>query len=110
MKKPMILATKIARSLGMLESWANVQTIRLAIQCEANYSGVSLEDAAEVILTAAKEWTRGSGYSCPPEWERREDFRLNSVDRFWFEDARWRSKAAYILFRSRIEESCQPRF
>ncbi len=103
MKKPLILAKKIARSLGMPETWPNLQTIRLAIECEASFSGVSPEDAAEVILKAAKEFVPGPQHSRPSEWVRRELWRANVVDRFWFEDTRWRGKNVYTEFRSRME-------
>lgn len=84
----------------MVPTWPNVQTIRLAIESEAELLSVPIHHAAEVILQAAKEFSRADGYSCPAEWQRREIFRENSVDRFWFEDARWRSKAAYLEFRA----------
>ena len=99
-KQPLILAKEVARSLGMPEMWDNLQTIRMAIESEARFSRVSLEQAANVILKAAQEPTLDPQFACPAEWERRENFRLNMVDRFWFVDMRWRAKFAYAEFRS----------
>jgi hypothetical protein len=99
------LAAEVARKLGIIATWANVQTIRLAIESEAALTGVALLDVAEMIVRAGKEWTRGSMYSCPSEFERREIFRLNAVDRFWFEDARWRSKDAYAEFCEQLRKN-----
>ena len=107
MKQELKLAVEVARSLGMPETWANLQTIRISIECEANFSGVSLEDAANVILKAAKQPTRGPEYSCPAEWELRDISRLNLIDRFWFEDMRWRAKIAYVEFRFERGLACQ---
>lgn len=97
-KRNFPLAVKVARELGVVPTWPNLQTIRLAIESESVLSSVSLEDAAAVLIRAGKEWTSGDLYSCPSSWEQREHFRLNTVDRFWFEDARWRSKFAYAEF------------
>lgn len=96
----LVLAADIARRLGMVPTWPNVQTIRLAIESEAELSGVSVVEAAAVIVEAAKEPSRFSPLVPPSEWQRREVFRENSVDRFWFEDARWRGKNAYLYFRA----------
>jgi hypothetical protein len=79
-----------------------VSTVQAAIECEAFQSKVSLDQAADVILQAAREWTRFSGCSCPAEWQRREVSRLNTIDRFWFEDSRWTSKAVYAEFRAAL--------
>jgi len=98
------LAAFVARKLGIVPTWPNVQTIRLAIESEADLSGVSDFLAAEVILKAAKEWTRFPEYSCPAEWEKRLIARVNTVDRFWFEDARWREKDAYTEFRRELAQ------
>lgn len=99
-RKSLVLAAQVARQLGMVPTWPNVQTIRLAIESEAELSSASLAAAADVIVKAAKEQSLFSPYVPPSKWQERELFRENSVDRFWFEDARWRSKNAYVYFRA----------
>lgn len=105
-KRAFPLAAKVARELGLVPTWPNLQTIRLAIQsevefCESASLEVTVVEVAEMIMRAGNEWTTLSQYVCPAEWERREAVRMNSVDRFWFEDARWRAKAAYLEFREK---------
>ena len=99
------LAAELARQVGMPRTWPNVQTIRLAIESEADHSGITVNQAATVIAMAAQEWTARSGYSFLPSWEIREIVRVNTIDRFWFEDARWRAKGAYVVMLSRITEA-----
>ena len=102
----LVLAAALARQVGLPETWPNVQTIKLAIQSEAAFSGISIEKSADLILEAAKERTRCDVLSCPSQWETREIFRENTVDRFWFEDGRWRAKRAYTAFcMARIESA-----
>jgi hypothetical protein len=98
------LASVLARRVGMVSTWPNIQTIRLAIESEANYSKVSLPDAANVILAAAQEVTYHSGYVRPSEWDRATAYRANNVNRFWFEDARWRDKSVYAEFSAKLRE------
>ena len=97
----LVLAAQVARSVGMVESWPNVQVIRLAIEAETEFSQVSPGEAALVIIEAAREATRPPVFSPPSPFESREIARLNQVDRFWFEDARWRMKIAYLEFLRR---------
>lgn len=92
------LAAEIARQVRMIRTWPNLQTIRAALESEAELLGIDLRQTAELIVECAKQPTRGRYITCPPEWEAREVFRANNVDRFWFEDARWRTKAAYWKF------------
>lgn len=99
------LAADLARQVGMVRTWPNLQTIRLAIESEAEQSEVSLNQAAALIAMAAQERSRGPMYSCLSSWEERELARVNVVDRFWFEDARWRSKSAYAAFLNRLNEA-----
>ncbi len=96
-RRPLALAAQIARQLGMVPTWPNVQTIRLALESEAAHSEVSMSQAAALIVTAAQEITPapGNSYTPPTEWEKRQTARKNDIDRFWFEDARWRMKASY---------------
>ena len=103
-RRALPLAAAVARQLGIVPTWPNVQTIRLAIESEAQLSSAALEDVAAMLVLAGKEWTRGPQYSCPSQWEQREISRLNLVDRFWFEDARWRDKFAYADFRARLRQ------
>jgi hypothetical protein len=103
-RRSLPLAAAVARQLGIVQTWPNVQTIRLAIESEAELSGVSPADVVEMLVRAGKEYTRPPQYSCPPEWEVRDIFLQNTVDRFWFEDARWRGKFAYAEFRARLRE------
>jgi hypothetical protein len=71
-----------------------VQTIRLAIESEAGFSHVSVSQAAELILAAVWDFTviDASRYSFQAVALLRKS---NIVNRFWFEDALWRYKAAY---------------
>jgi len=103
-RKTLPLAASVARQLGIVETWPNVQTIRLAIESEAALSGVAPQDVVEMLVRAGKEWTSQPRYSCSSEWEKRDIFRQNTVDRFWFEDARWREKFAYAEFRAALRE------
>jgi hypothetical protein len=101
------LAIFLARRAGMVLTWPNIQTIRVAIESEAQYSGVPLTEAANVILAAAREPSLLDAYSCPPEWQRFECYRENTVNRFWFEDARWRYKKVYAEFQLSLREGGQ---
>lgn len=92
----------------MIPTWPNLQTIRIAIESEAECFDVAMEQIAEVFIRAGKEWTPGPMYTCPTDWEKRDLFRLNTIDRFWFEDARWRSKFAYAEFRGRLQKQSEP--
>jgi hypothetical protein len=87
--------------LGIVPTWPNLQTIRLAIETESALSHVSRAHVAEMLILAGKELSYGSQYVCPAQWEKREFSRLNTIDRFWFEDARWRDKFAYAEFRAK---------
>ncbi len=103
MKASLKFATEIARRVGMVPTWPNVQTIRLAIESEAELSGVSIMIAAIVIERAAKERSSaGNGLTCASSWEHFQVFRENNIDRFWFEDARWRTKFAYAEFSEHL--------
>lgn len=102
------LARELARQVGLVETWPNIHTVRLAITSEAAFSGVDASEAFDVILRAAQERSCGPQYSYPAEWEKREIYRENSVDRFWFEDARWRSKFVYLEFRQNLRERMEP--
>ena len=95
------LADDMARSLGMTPTWANVQTVRLAIEGESAFSGISVKEAAAVIAMAAQERTRLP--RDPDFHDRQFTLKLNSVDRFWFEDGRWRDKYVYGEFLARLE-------
>lgn len=98
------LAADLARQVGMVRTWPNLQTIRLAIESEAEQSEVSLNQAAALIAMAAQEQTCHPQYRCLSGWEERELARVNTIDRFWFEDARWRSKGIYIITLARLED------
>jgi hypothetical protein len=99
------LASVLTRKAGLVSTWSNIQTVRIAIESEAGYSGTSLPDAANVILAAAQELTTTSGYDFTPDWERRNYYRLNTIDRFWFEDARWRDKSVYMEWRAGLRRT-----
>jgi|SRR5579864_2843508 len=109
-KRAIPLAATVARALGVVPSWPNLQTIRIAIESEADYFGSTREEIAEMIVRAGTERSCASLYVCPSEWEKREIYRENAVDRFWFEDARWRSKFAYqeFLERRRAKRQSEP--
>jgi hypothetical protein len=88
------LAADVARQLGMVRTWQNVQIIRLAIESEAEYSGITIPQAAALIAMAANDFTivDPQRYSFQAAALLRKS---NIVNRFWFEDALWRCKAAY---------------
>jgi len=103
------LAADLARQIGMTRTWPNLQTIRLAIEGEADFSGISINQAAAVITMAALQWTRcGDGLTCPSSSERYMTLKDNTIDRFWFEDARWRNKGVYVAFLERLQEAISP--
>ena len=80
-----------------------MQTIRLAIESEAEYSGISLANAAALIAAAASEFTivHPQDYSFQAAALLRKS---NIVNRFWFEDALWRCKQAYQNLLVRLQE------
>lgn len=97
--RPLPLAAQIARQLRMNPTWPNVQTIRLAIESEAEHFGIDVVRMAAIIVECAREESfSGSGITFVADWKKREAYRNNSVDRFWFEDSRWRTKSAYWKF------------
>jgi hypothetical protein len=99
---PKVLAAEVARRVGLPASWPNVNVIAAAIELVTSWSGVSAEEAAELLVQCAHERTPGPRYSLPSEWEKREIFRENSVSRFWFEDSRWTAKLAYAEFYAKV--------
>jgi hypothetical protein len=103
-KRAIPLAAKVARELGVIPTWPNLQTIRLALESEATHYKATFAEIGEMFIRAGKEWTDPPIYHCPSQWERREISRVNTVDRFWFEDARWRYKLAYAEFLERRKE------
>jgi hypothetical protein len=103
-KRAIPLAAKVARELGVIPTWPNLQTIRLAIESQAEPCRATVSEIAEMLIRAGKEWTAAPQYVCPSQWQKREIDRLNTVDRFWFEDARWRYKLAYAEFLERRKE------
>jgi len=96
------LAADLARTLGMVASWPNIQTIRLAIESEASYSEVSESQAAALIVAAALEFTvvNPERYTFQAAALLRKS---NIVNRFWFEDALWRYKDAYNNMLARLQ-------
>jgi hypothetical protein len=105
MTKRMQAALRIARSVGLPATWPNLRTIEAALVCESEFSSISLPEAAEAILKAAREQTHRPAYRIAADWEAREIFRLNVIDRFWFEDGRWREKYAYAEFLSEVRQA-----
>ena len=103
-KKSIPLAAEIARQVGMVPTWPNVQTIRLAIESEAVYSEISIPQAAALIVQAALDFTivDPEHYSFQAAALLRKS---NVVNRFWFEDALWRHKQAYQNMLARLQES-----
>ena len=86
----------------MVPTGANVKTIQLAIEFEAEDSGVSVQQAAALIVSAALEITivDPQRYSFQAAALLRKS---NMVNRFWFEDALWRHKAAYLNLLARVQ-------
>lgn len=99
----LVLAAKMALRLGMVDTWPNLQTIRKAIESESRFSGISVVEACELILLCAFYVVRLPLYRVPFGWEMREVARANTVDRFWFEDSRWRMKPPYFEFQQARE-------
>jgi hypothetical protein len=98
------LAADLAREVGMVPTWPNVQTIRLAIEAEAAYSEVSVSQAAALIVAAALNFMvfDASNYS----WQAATLLRKsNIVNRFWFEDALWRHKYVYNDMLVRLQKA-----
>lgn len=86
----------------MVPTWPNVQTIRLAIESEASYSGVTVAQAAALIVSAALNFTivDPQHYSFQTAALLRKS---NVINRFWFEDALWRYKHAYQNMLERLQ-------
>lgn len=93
-----VLAAEVARRIYLPATWPNVNTIAAAIDLVASWHEISPEEAVELLVRCAAERRRDRQYTPPSEWEQRESFRENHVDRFWFEDARWKTKFAYAEF------------
>lgn len=93
----------MARELGLVPTWPNLQIIRLAIETEARYSRVALELAAHVIACSAKEITYPSQYFSA--WELSV---ANTIDASWFANARWRIKGSYLIFRHDLQGAQKP--
>jgi hypothetical protein len=87
----------------MVRTWPNVQTIRLAIESEAECSKISLTNAAELLVAAGREFTvvDPERYSFQAATLLRKS---NVVNRFWFEDALWRHKDAYQKMISYLQQ------
>jgi len=104
----LVLAADLARQIGMVATWPNVQTIRLAIESESHYSDVSLNQAAALIVCAANDYTvvDPQQYSFQAAALLRKS---NIVNRFWFEDARWRYKNAYNRMLCALQQSKERR-
>lgn len=102
-KKAIPLAAEIARAVGMVPTWPNLQTIRLAIESEAVYSRVTLAQAAALIVQAALDFSviNPEHYSFQAAALLRKS---NIVNRFWFEDALWRHKQAYENLLAHLQQ------
>lgn len=100
-----VIAAEVAKRIYLPPSWPNVNVIAAAIDLVTFHANVSAEEAAELLIRCAAERTIGSHYTPPSEWELREIFRENKVDRFWFEDARWKTKFAYAQFHERLDRA-----
>jgi hypothetical protein len=97
------LAADLARRIGMIRTWPNLQTIRIAIENEADDNSLTLDQAAALIAMAAQELSILSGPGLLPDWRAQaREFKLNRVDRFWFEDGRWKDKEIYGEMLSRL--------
>ena len=103
-KRAFPLAAKVARRLRLVPTWPTLEAIHLAIESEAKHFRVSFDEIAEMFVRAGNEWSRLPEYQFASEWQRREIFRLNQLDRFWFDDSRWRAKLAYQEFAAEHRE------
>jgi hypothetical protein len=97
----------VARRVGMVATWPNLETIRVSIESEAEFSAISFNEALDLILACASCPSLLPQYSAPAEWEKREISRANTINRFWFEDALWRVKFPYIEFRATRREEAK---
>jgi hypothetical protein len=75
-------ALRIAEHLGLPKTFPNVRTIELAVECEAEFTDLPIEEAEQLIVAAAAH-TR------------------ISINRFFFEDARWRETELYLNYQRR---------
>jgi hypothetical protein len=100
-----VLAKKLAVRIYLPASWPNVNTIAAAIELVVMHANVTAEQAAELLFACARERTPRPQYRPPAQWEEREISRVNTVDRFWFEDCRWRAKEAYEEFWRQRQQS-----
>ena len=100
--KSLTLAAEVARAVGMVPTWPNVQTIRLAIESEASYSELSISQSAALLVSAANDFTivDPQHYNFQAATLLRKS---NVVNRFWFEDALWRYKTAYQNMLARLQ-------
>jgi|SRR5690348_6417028 len=92
------LAAKVARELGIVPTWPNLQTIRVALENEARRFRATVDEIAELFIRAGNEYSELPRYIFTSDWKQRVISRANTIDRFWFEDARWRYKSAYQEF------------
>lgn len=83
-ERAMPLAAKVAFETMMVPTGANLETIQRAIEREAELMKIRKKEVVEMLILAAKE-----------------EPGPVPVNRFWFEDSRWRSKEAYKEFRKR---------
>lgn len=103
-KRDFSLAAKVARELGLVPTWPNLQIIRLAIESEIlhlQFFRVRGDAVARMMIRAANE---NSAMRYADWFERAKIYRSNCVDRFWFEDGRWREKIAYLDFLDELRE------
>ena len=84
MTQQLLLAKKVSSALGLVPTWPNLRTIEIALVFEAADSSVSLKEAADRIVECGRVFMQR-----PP----RELLRYWPINRFWFEDAKWKEIA-----------------
>ena len=102
-----VLAKQLAERMYLPATWPNVNTIAAALELIVIHAHVPIQEAVELLIACAAERTPRPQYRCPSPWEEREISRLNSVDRFWFEDRRWLRKNAYAEFCERLQSNLE---
>lgn len=108
------LAKKVSSALGMVPTWPNLRTIEIALVfCSADQN-VSLAEAADHIIECGRAFNER-----PP----RELLRYWPINRFWFEDAKWKeitlpcrahpnsglapNGSCYMCYAEKYQSSCE---
>jgi hypothetical protein len=79
-------ALRIARRLGVVPTFPTLRVIEAAVEAEADFLAVSIDEAEELIVLGSRDLHfRGTP-------------KQQSLNRFFFEDALWRDSYVYRNF------------